>query len=666
MNDKSKHPTPKPTHKEGGEFSVYPSIKGGLEDILRQKAKTRLYPIADFYKASLVARALNDVRLVNTVEYRTAQGKNQQIDSRGVQQSLAGNIDKLQAFYDKHKTKPLAVTTYKSITDEALPKLQKHFTLTTLQPDQWIPKTATVLEDINGASKVVRGVYVDQEPDLKNAYKKPLTGYVITDKNRLEKALANLQPTDYQEHKTAEIVASQQGNTIEELKSFFTDLIDLSNSCGIADDNGQVMSIGDIVINQIHLEVLALISETLAGVLKRNPPTSDKDNRSVVNIKHPEEHRYIGKPSTASLLDMVEGAVEGRELEKLKNTYRNEEERKADGGFLAHIENPQVALPFLSDTDNMEMGKFMANAVALTLDALTALQSYKRDNPEGAGFIKLKDLAKYIKRYADDIEIKGSLRPHYRNALLNGLSLASLMGANYIVEKNNKTGITRWKKVHLINRITEYETNKKGDVIAVKTDFTPEYKAGLTFNLGVVLDGVQNLSTPESKLLATYISERQVAKQDDTIAGKPVTFTADTLCNKAGFVNQSNPTVRYATLTSMLNELEAKGIAVGAWNTKARNKNITGRNKDSQTIYITPTSNVQQAYVTREQSRAEREGIRIEQRARIGALKRYAKGYPDRSLLAKELEIDRQELDKLLAGQEPITDRVLEKIETDL
>lgn len=666
MNDKSNHQTPKPTLKEGGEFSVYPSIKSGLEDILKDKAKTTLYPIANFYKASLVARALNDVQVVNAVEYRTAQGKNQEIDSRGVQQSLAGNIEKLQAFYDKHKTKPLAVTTYKSITDEALPKLQKHFTLKTLQPDQWIPKTATVLEDINGASKVIRGVYVDQEPDLKNAYTNPLTGYLIIDKNRLEKALANLQSTDYQEHKTAEIVASQQGNTIEELKSFFTDLINLSNSCGIADDNGQVMSIGDIVIKQIHLEVLGFISETLAGVLKRNPPTSDKANRSVVNIKEPENHRFIGKPSTASFIDMVEGAVSGREFEKLKRTYRNEDERKADGGFLAHIENPQVALPFLNDTDNMEKAKFMANAVALAVDAVTALQAYKRDYPDREGFIRLKDLAKYIKRYADDMQSKGSLRPQYRKAILNGLTIAQLMGADYIVEKNKKTGVTRWNKVYLLNRITEYETNKKGDAIAIKTDFTPEYKASLTYNLGVVLDGVQNLSTPESKLLATYISERQVAKQDDTIAGNSITFTADTLCKKAGLINQTNPTVRYATLTKMLNDLEKEGIAVGDWNTKAKYKNITLYNKDSQTIYITPTSNVQQAYVTREQSMAEREGIKTEQKARLGALKRYANGYLDRSVLAEELEIDRQELDKLLAGQKPITDRVLEKIEIDL
>lgn len=79
------------------------------------------------------------------------------------------------------------------------------------------------------------------------------------------------------------------------------------------------------------------------------------------------------------------------------------------------------------------------------------------------------------------------------------------MGTDYIVEKNPKTGATKWHKVYLIDRITDYETNKKGDVISVKTDFTAEYRASLSFNLGVVLDGVQNLKTQRVKyLLPTY------------------------------------------------------------------------------------------------------------------------------------------------------------------
>ena len=666
MGDKSKPPVPKAKRKEGEEFSVYPSIKGGIEGVLRDKAVTKLYPIGEFYKANLVAKALDELVIADKVTYVTAQGNKRYIDTKDLKQKLADNVDKLKAFYDKQKQKPLAVTSYKLINDEALPKLDKYFTLETIQPNQWLPKTATITRDINGASTAGRVVDVDQVPDLKNAYKQPITGYLITDKNGLATALANLQPTDYREHKDVEIMASVEGNTIEGLKSLFTDLLDLTNACGITDDSGQVMSIGKVVINQIHLEFLSLISRTLAGVLVRNQPTGGA-SRKVVNIKDPESHRYIGRPSTTSFIDMVEGAVSGRELKNLGKIYRTKDEREAEGGFLAHIDNPQATLPFIfDDTDKQVQAKFMANSVALAVDAVTALQGYKRDNPDNDGYIKLKDLALYIKRYADDIEVKGSLRPQYRKAILNGLTIAQLMGADYAVEKNKKTGLTKWHKVYLIDRITDYETNKKGDVVAVRTDFTTEYKASLTYNLGVVLDGVQNLKTPEIKLLATYISDRQVAKQNDTIAGKPITFTADTLCIKAGITNQTNSTMRYATLTKMLNDLQAEGVAVGKWTTKGKGNNITGYDKDSQTVYITPTKNVQQAYVTKEQSKAERAGYKTEQEARLKALKKYARGYTDLNALATEMSIERLELDKLLAGQEPITDKLLEHIDIDL
>ena len=272
MSDKSKPPVPKAKRKEGEQFTVYPSIKGGIEGVLRDKATTKLYPIGDFYKANLVAKALDELPVADRVEYITAQGNKRHIDTKAIKQKLVDNVDKLQAFYDKQKQKPLAVTTYKLINDEALPKLDKYFTLETIQPNQWLPKTATITRDINGASTAGRVVDVDQVPDLKNAYKQPITGYLITDKNGLATALANLQPTDYREHKDVEIMASVEGNTIEGLKSLFTDLIDLTNACGITDDSGQVMSIGKVVINQIHLEFLSIISRTLAGVLDRNKP----------------------------------------------------------------------------------------------------------------------------------------------------------------------------------------------------------------------------------------------------------------------------------------------------------------------------------------------------------------------------------------------------------
>lgn len=302
MSDKSK-PTPKrlkltpdelkaverakanqAKRKEGEEFSVYPSVKGGVEVVLKDTAVTKLYPISDFYKASLVAKALDNTPVADRVEYVTAQGTKRHIDTKVIKQKLADNIDKLQAFYDKQKQKPLTVKTYKIINDTALPKLEKYFTLETIQPNQWKPKSVTRTRDINGASTLGQVVDIDKVPDLKNAYDQPVTGYLITDKKGLATTLANLQPTDYREYKDVEIMASVEGNTLEGLKSLFTDLIDLTNACGITDESGQVMSIGTVVINQIHLEFLSIISRTLAGVLERNKPVEQTDLFSNVTM----------------------------------------------------------------------------------------------------------------------------------------------------------------------------------------------------------------------------------------------------------------------------------------------------------------------------------------------------------------------------------------------
>lgn len=658
MSDKSKNPKKTPSTKTF-RGAIYPSVAGGVNAVLKEGAKGELHTIADFYKPSLVAKALETAK-GGRVRVTTVQGSSIEIDRADLKAKLANNLTALKAFYDKQKGKTLAVTYYERVNEETAETLKQYFEYNTFKPREHKEYKADVNRQlINSDNRII------MQPS-KVKVQTPINGYALTDKAKLQKAIDKLNKSVILPHKDVEIltsVASADANTIEGLKQLFTDVIELANACNIKDDGTRVLSIGDVEISQTHLELLSLVSLTLATVLDLN---TAKHSRSVVNIKEAEKHSYIGRPSTTSFIDMVEGAVSGRELKNLERTYRNKDEREAEGGFLAHIDDIQTALPFLDEIDDQKLrAKFMANSVALAVDAVTALQAFMRDNQDHNGYIKIKDLATYIKRYADDMQVKGSLRPQYRKAILNGLTLAQLMGTDYIVDKNPKTGATKWHKVYLIDRITDYETNKKGDVVSVKTDFTAEYKASLSFNLGVVLDGVQNLKTPESKILATYISDRQVAKQDDTIAGKPITCTADTLCTKAGITDQ-NITTRYITLAKMLNDLASEGIAIGKWTTKAKTNNITGYNKDSQTIYIYPTANLQQAYTTKARTKAERESYKTEQKARLTALKKYASGYTDLDALASELDIERVELDSLLAGQQPIADRVLDKIDLEI
>ena len=134
------------------------------------------------------------------------------------------------------------------------------------------------------------------------------------------------------------------------------------------------------------------IKPIISGLAK--PVVEGLNARKVVNIKDPESHRYIGRPSTTSFIDMVEGAVNGKELENLGKIYRTKDEREAEGGFLAHIENPQVALPFIFDSaDKRVQAKFMANSVTIAVDAVTALQGYLRDNPNNEDPIPIKVIA---------------------------------------------------------------------------------------------------------------------------------------------------------------------------------------------------------------------------------------------------------------------------------
>jgi len=620
-------------------LNVFFNIQDVINDIVsKETASTEYHTISEFYKPNLIRSAVNQL----DIPYK---------------QKLLDNLTGIQDFFSKYQNSPLGVTRRKIINDNAAKKLNISQYLSS--------KPETILlnqRPANDTRQEYTKVFIDNVTDATKIANKPLTTYRLINKKGLTRAVKNLQPNDYKELLVPMIIASPDNNP-EKLKTFWQDLIKLYDTCGITGVNNQTSPPSGVT--KEHIEFLEALSHTLYIVFDTNKPPSEGASRSVVNIKDPDNHRYIGRPSTTSFIDMVEGVVNGRELKNLGKIYRNKDERKAEGGFLAHIDNPQEALPFIDNTDQQLKAKFMANSVALAVDAVTALQGYKRDNPNNKGYIKIKDLAMYIKRYADDIKTKGSLRPQYRKAILNGLTIAQLMGADYIVDKNKKTEVTKWRKIYLIDRITDFETNKQGDVVAIRTDFTADYKASLTYNLGVVLDGIQNLKTPEIKLLATYISDRQVAKQNDTIEGKPVTSNADTLCSKAGITDQ-NLTHRYSTLTKMLNELQKEGVAVGKWITKAQGNTITGYNPDSQTIYIYPTKNVQLAYTTKEHSKAVRAGYKQEQKARLRALKKYAKEYTNLDVLATEMHITRIELNKLLAGQEPITYALLKRIEIDL
>ena len=248
--------------------AIYPSIAGGVNAVLKEQAKGELYPIADFYKTSLVAKAL-DTAKGGLVRVTTVQGSSIEIDRADIKQKLASNIKALKAFYDKQKSKTLAVTYYQRVNDETAEALKPYFEYNTFKPvDHENYKVDVQRHLINSDNKII------MQPNKVNVAT-PINGYALTDKPKLIKAIDKLPKTKILPHKDVEIqtsVASVEANTIGGLKQLFTDVIDLAKACNIKDDGTRVLAIGEVEVSQTHLELLSTVSLTLATVQELNKP----------------------------------------------------------------------------------------------------------------------------------------------------------------------------------------------------------------------------------------------------------------------------------------------------------------------------------------------------------------------------------------------------------
>lgn len=222
-------------------FDVEISINDAVNRVLREKSIINVTPISDFYKPKLVAKALNKLEATGEAKYIVGQGEFLYINKNDIKQKLIKNIDKLQAFYNKQKQRPLAVTTHKIINDGAALKLSKYFKTTKINPGQWRGKTTKTKQDTNG---------------------QPITGYVVINKQSLNKVLESLEPTNYRENNDVNILTSQ-----EDIKSLYSDVISLSNACGIIDDSEAMITIDKLVFKPIHNEVSNILAEVLGIIL---------------------------------------------------------------------------------------------------------------------------------------------------------------------------------------------------------------------------------------------------------------------------------------------------------------------------------------------------------------------------------------------------------------
>lgn len=401
--------------------------------------------------------------------------------------------------------------------------------------------------------------------------------------------------------------------------------------------------------------------------------SKESGHRTIVNIKDAEKHAVMLQPHTLGLTDMIDGAFEGRDLKNLyknfrREGYKNNDEIKQKGEWLAHIDPKQSELPIdYGERDRKTLVKFMTQVKALVLDTAIALWLYRQEHPEYKPdeWVKLIDLARYIERFNDKkLREKNELRPENKSQLLLGLQLAQLVGVDYRVNKD-KRGNYEWRRVFLINQITDFKTYGNTDsVIAVKVNFTKEYLESGGLNIGVILDGVQRLKTPEHKALGAYILERFAQFQASTIKGKPLTATADTLIKKAGIID-SNTTYKLETLQKALDQLVATNI-IAKWGTKNGKKNIRGYDKESQSLLLYPTENLINGYTTKPQTQAERHAIKIEQQNRQKKVKAWFKGYTSREVASRVLGISLAEFNEILAGKTIINNDIMDIIDSEM
>ncbi len=604
-----------------------------LNQLISKRSKTEYYNIKDFFDSRKVRQSLKTIKPSNEYEKELIK-------------ILSKNIDKVKKFLKNSENGVLFKQTVVALPNDN---------------DNFFEIVETYQEKIH--TKKAIGTFI--KPDKINDVEKLIDQ--LPTKELF--AIVDLQQYALNEIKNKSIPLSVAGSE--------TMIDSLLKECGIEPKGSGIFKwkVGEKVNDQIfkkdiditvtHFIVRNLIGRTLYNI-KKIKEKELANKRTVVNIKNPKEHSFIGKPSTTGFLDMVKGSLDKRDIKNLAREYRKEvytsDEIKKDGGFLAHMdENDIKQLPLIMDDelDPKIRTNFIANMTAQIIDSILALQCYLKDNPNDDGYIEIKELAKYIPQYENKIKKDGYLRKRDRDRIYNGLYLAQLVSTDYIVGKTKKGNI-QWKKIYLLDRITDYETNKKGDIIRLKVNFSDDYIKALNYNLGVILDKVVELTQTETKLLATYISDRLVSKQNQTVKGEPTVFTAKTLCNYAN-INDDNITNRYKTLTKALNLLVDQKI-IEKWETKNGNQRITTRIKDSESILIYPTNKIINSYITKEQSKAQRKAEKIQQTARVKTLTKVAKGYTKLDTLAKNLNISRAELDEMLTGQMIINDDILDKI----
>lgn len=468
-------------------------------------------------------------------------------------------------------------------------------------------------------------------------------------------------------------------STIPEKKiERYTLLLDLVEKCGITPEGAtrQTLNMGGIerALTDTHAVVEHILTDALAYMFNQYAFYEAGESSEVTNLIDGKSHGFIMRPANMSLYEAFESAVYDptQEFNTIFKQYRTPQELdKASGLHLSVAE--QAVLPFLDASNDLrQFQRLMVSQIPVFYDLILALQDYKREHPNtSGGWVNVKELAKFIPRFAHDIEVKGSLRPKYRTLIADTYQLLKLFEIPF--EKSTKANGNKIYKYFKFINIDEVEVDKRGNVKALKLDFTQDYYALYSQKVAVILDGMRELDDPQVKMLGARISDYFVCNEPimaKTIKGEPLVKKASDLARWAGLSgNDKNPQRKYSRLADILKSLASNGRIIGKWENTENNKaEIRGYGKGLGDILIAvyPSENIQNSLITKAQRKASRELKKIDQRKYQRLLKKYATGYKHRDTVAKNLGINERTLDNMLAGVEPITSEIIEIIEDEL
>lgn len=642
-------------------FDVYPSIKGGVQAIQRQIEVTKYYTIKDFYKPSLVKDALNDLELSDNIKVPTAQGNILQINPKELQSKLNKDIELLKGFFDKQLNKPLAVTSSMVVNDAGLKKLERYFTHRVIQPNEWEADSMTISKDLGGAK-----VFKEVRPE---PVKVPIEGYLVNDKVGLLGQVKALKPTEYSEHKSYEIMTSPEGNTIEGLRDYMQDLTELANACGIGQDSGAIMQIGNVVVLQVHLEILGILGQVLGVILERNKP---KGGALYTNIKDKDLDATPLPAVTAYQVSLEEINKDPEVVKLLTEVRRSKDEQglpiQIQQSFLdlvvsenkdTKIAKPDEGLTGLGFAEWVTLDDIQKLLKQAGAYALKPALRYLHDNPQG-GDVTLQDLMLYDGKLKSEYNKRKSIAITNKKQFSNSLRLQLQFKYEIPVKSRN-----RETKLYYITLIEGEPVLDTETGLITRIDNLRYGKDLSVHKLLGVIDhkNADFLASPEARLLNDKIQAGLILgkQQKKTVKGEPLVIKADKLLS--GIVqSDKNPTVYYKWLTKQLDEL-VKLDSITKWHTKAGGNEIKGRDKDTRELYIYPSKLAQSNYRTVEMYKNDKEADNKIQSYRRKELNKLCKQYlHDDNEVARELGIEVEALQKLLAKVEPIEQDLYDKI----